>query len=79
LDVLADQVEMHYQRTGRYPGTGTPLGSWLESDFSGKPLDPWGNEWFLQTTSRTFTVGSMGPDGEVQTGADITVERRSGR
>jgi len=79
LDALADQVDIHYQRTGRFPGEVAPWSSWLDSDFSGDPVDPWGNQWYLQPTSRRFTVGSMGPDGEIQTADDLTEERRIGR
>lgn len=78
LDTLADQVDIHYQRTGRFPGEAAPWESWLRSDFSGKPVDPWGNVWYLRPTSRSFTVGSMGPDGERETADDLTVQRRIG-
>ena len=37
------------------------------------------NVYYLESSRRGFTVGSMGPDGERRTADDITVERRFGR
>lgn len=72
LEVMADQLEV---RVGRGEGFPANFEGWLGRSFSGPELDPWGNHYYLQVSRRTFTVGSLGPDGEANTPDDIELER----
>ena len=76
LEALADQLESRMAR-----GQGVPASweGWLRRDFSGPELDPWGNQWFMETGRQGITVGSMGPDGARGTDDDITEQRRQAR
>ena len=76
LEVMADQLDV---RISRGQGLPSSWDGWLRRDFSGVPEDPWGNIYFLESSRRGFTVGSMGPDGVQGTEDDITVEHRQGR
>jgi hypothetical protein len=72
LEAMADQLDV---RLGR--GEGIPPGfeGWLRRDYSGPELDPWGNPWYIESGRRSYTVGTMGPDGEQGTEDDIRVTR----
>ena len=48
---------------------------WLRRDYSSSEFDPWGNMYYLETSRRGYTVGSMGPDGVQGTEDDTRVER----
>lgn len=73
VGVMADQLEV---RLGRGEGLPDRFDGWLRRDYSGSPEDPWGHQYYLQTTRRDYTVGSMGPDGLQGTPDDITVTRK---
>lgn len=72
LRAMADQLDVRLSR-----GEGLPAGfdGWLRRDYSGPELDPWDRPWYLTTGRRTYTVGSMGPDGEQGNADDITETR----
>jgi hypothetical protein len=72
LTAMADQLDV---RLSRGEGIPTVFEGWLRRDYSGPELDPWEHPWFIEVGRREYTVGSMGPDGELGTGDDI-VERR---
>lgn len=72
LEAMADQLDV---RLGRGEGLPTGFEGWLHRDYSGPELDPWERSWYLETGRRTYTVGSMGPDGEHGTDDDIVVTR----
>jgi Type II secretion system (T2SS), protein G len=69
---MADQLDVRLSR-----GEGLPpnFGGWLRRDFSGSETDPWRRPWYLKPGRRSYTVGSMGPDGADGTGDDITETR----
>jgi hypothetical protein len=69
---MADQLDV---RLGRGEGLPGVFDGWLRRDYSGPETDPWENPWFLDAGRRSYTVGSMGPDGEKGTADDITVTR----
>jgi hypothetical protein len=73
LDAMADQLDARLSRAERLPTDN--FGAWLRRDYTGPEVDPWGNAWFLQVGRRDYTVGSMGPDGEVGTPDDLKVSR----
>lgn len=72
LEVMADQLSVRVGRGEDFPNNWE---GWLNRDYSSAPEDPWGNLYYLQTGRRSFTVGSMGPDGQQGTPDDITHER----
>jgi hypothetical protein len=72
LEAMADQLDV---RLGRGEGLPGAFDGWLRRDYSGPEQDPWDNPWFIQQGRRSYTVGSMGPDGEQGTADDITVTR----
>ena len=72
LRAMADQLDV---RLGRGEGLPSGFDGWLRRDYSGPELDPWDRPWYLETGRRTYTVGSMGPDGEQGTADDITETR----
>lgn len=72
LEAMADQLDV---RLGRGEGLPGAFEGWLRRDYSGPELDPWENPWFIEPGRRSYTVGSMGPDGERGTTDDITVTR----
>ncbi len=72
VKTMADQLDV---RLGRAEGFPAVFDGWLRRDYSGDPLDPWDNLYFLDVGRRTYTVGSMGPDG-LQGTADDIVETR---
>lgn len=74
LTAMADQLDVRLGRGEDLPSDNFP--AWLRRDFSGSDFDPWGNSWYIQVGRREYTVGSMGPDGELGTEDDI-IERRS--
>jgi hypothetical protein len=74
LEAMANQLDVRLGRAERLPTDN--FAAWLRRDFTGPEVDPWGNVWFLQAARRSYTVGSMGPDGQQGTGDDI-VETRS--
>lgn len=73
LEVMADQLDV---RLGRAEGLPSNFEGWLRRDYSGSQFDPWDNLYYLESTRRDYTVGSLGPDGEQGTDDDITVTRR---
>ena len=72
LTAMADQLDV---RLGRAEGLPGNFEGWLRRDYTGPELDPWDRPWFLQSGRRSYTVGSMGADGERGTDDDITVTR----
>ena len=72
LKAMADQLDV---RLGRGEGLPGQFEGWLRRDYSGPELDPWDRPWYLQTGRRQYTVGTMGPDGEMGTADDITESR----
>lgn len=72
LEAMADQLDV---RLGRAEGLPQNFEGWLRRDYSGPELDPWDRPWFVQASRRSYTVGSMGPDGQQGTEDDITVTR----
>jgi hypothetical protein len=72
LKAMADQLDVRVSRGEGFPQV---FEGWLRRDYSGPELDPWENQWFLQIGRRDYTVGSMGPDGELGTEDDITESR----
>lgn len=78
LEAMADQLDV---RLGRAEGLPGNFEGWLRRDYSSSEFDPWGNIYYLQTSRRGYTVGSMGPDGVQGTEDDTTVIREypSGR
>jgi hypothetical protein len=73
LDAMADQLDVRVGRGEGFPGV---FEGWLRRDFSGPELDPWDRPWFLQVGRRDYTVGSMGPDGQLGTEDDIVLRRQ---
>jgi len=72
LRVMADQLDVRLGRAERMP---TNFEGWLRRDYSGPETDPWGNSWYLRPGRTSYTVGSMGPDGQQGTDDDITETR----
>lgn len=72
LEAMADQLDVRLSR-----GEALPVGfeGWLRRDYSGPETDPWGNAWYLESGRRSYTVGTMGPDGEQGTEDDLRVSR----
>ncbi len=73
LEVMADQIDVRLSRAEGLPGN---FEGWLRRDYSGVSEDPWDNMYYLASTRRDYTVGSMGPDGVQGTEDDIIVSRR---
>ncbi len=73
LDAMADQLDVRLSRAERLPADN--FAAWVRRDYTGPELDPWGNPWFLQVGRRDYTVGSLGADGQLGTGDDLTVRR----
>ena len=72
LDAMADQLDARLSRGERLP---EGFEGWLRRDYSGSEFDPWDNLYYLSAGRRSYTVGSMGPDGVQGTGDDIVEER----
>jgi hypothetical protein len=72
LEAMADQLDVRLSRGERLP---TGFEGWLRRDYTGPELDPWDNPWYLQAGRRSYTVGSMGPDGARGTPDDIAITR----
>ena len=72
LEAMADQLDVRLQRAEGLPDR---FDGWLRRDYSSSEFDPWGNLYYLQTSRRGYTVGSMGPDGVQGTEDDITESR----
>jgi hypothetical protein len=72
LEAMADQIDV---RLGRGEGLPANFEGWLRRDYSGPELDPWERPWYIESGRRSYTVGSMGPDGEQGTTDDIAVTR----
>lgn len=72
LRAMADQLDV---RLGRGEGLPSGFDGWLRRDYSGPELDPWDRPWYLTTGRGSYTVGSMGPDGQQGTADDITETR----
>jgi len=72
LEAMADQLDV---RLGRGEGLPGAFEGWLRRDYSGPELDPWERPWFIDQGRRSYTVGTMGPDGVKGTADDITVTR----
>ncbi|MSR20173.1 MAG: hypothetical protein EXR91_04235 [Gemmatimonadetes bacterium] len=73
LVAMADQLDVRLSRGERLPVDNFP--AWVHRDYSGPDLDPWDRDWFLQVGRRQYTVGSMGPDGQLGTEDDISESR----
>ena len=73
LRAMGDQLEV---RVGRGEGLPQSFESWLRSYYSGPEVDPWGNPWYLTEGRTSWTVGSMGPDGQRGTADDLTETRQ---
>jgi hypothetical protein len=73
LDAMANQLDVRLSRAERLPAGNFP--AWLRRDYTGPETDPWGNSWFITQARRSYTVGSMGPDGQQGTDDDITETR----
>lgn len=73
LRAMADQIDVRLSRAERLPVQA--FSSWLRRDYTGPETDPWGNTWYIVGGRRSYTVGSMGPDGEQGTDDDITETR----
>ncbi|MEQ1854879.1 MAG: type II secretion system protein GspG [Longimicrobiales bacterium] len=73
LDAMADQLDVRLSRAERLPADN--FAAWVRRDYTGPEVDPWGNPWFLQVGRRDYTVGSLGADGQLGTGDDLTVRR----
>ena len=74
LRVMADQLDARLRRAERLPSEN--FSGWLRRFYTGSETDPWGNEYYLVSSSRDYYVGSRGPDGEQGTEDDITEPRR---
>ena len=72
LTAMANQLEV---RLGRGEGFPVRFDGWLRRDFTSSEFDPWDNLYYLQQGRRSYTVGSMGPDGVQGTDDDIREER----
>jgi hypothetical protein len=72
LEVMADQLDVRLERAEGLPGN---FEGWLRRDFSGSPEDPWGNQYYIVSGRRDYTVGTMGPDGIQGTDDDYFVTR----
>ena len=72
INTMADQLDV---RLGRAEGLPTGFEGWLRRDYSGSEEDPWGNIYCRRVGRRSYTVGSMGADGQQGTEDDITVTR----
>jgi hypothetical protein len=72
LKAMADQLDARLSR-----GEGLPIGfdGWLRRDYTGPETDPWGHSWYIKQGRRSYTVGTMGPDGKQDTGDDMIVTR----
>ena len=70
LDAMTRQLNV---RLGRGQGMPGNFEGWLRRDYTGPEFDPWGNSWFLRMSRRSYTVGTMGPDGQQGTDDDITL------
>lgn len=76
LGAMADELGVRVSRGEGYPSS---FSHWLEKDFTGSPMDPWGNEYYLKQDRGGFLVGSMGPDGVEGNADDIKVVKKLGR
>jgi hypothetical protein len=72
LKSMADQLAVRVNRGEGYPASWS---GWLEMDFSGDPIDLWGNQYYMTNSPDGFTVGSDGPDGIQGTADDLKVTR----
>jgi len=72
LDAMANQLDA---RLGRAEGLPQNFEGWLRRDYTSSPEDPWGNQYYLESGRRNYTVGSMGPDGIQGSDDDTRVTR----
>jgi hypothetical protein len=72
LRAMADELGVRVSRGEGYPADWS---HWLQRDFSGNPMDPWGHEYYLKQDVDGFVVGSMGPDGIRGNADDIKVTK----
>ena len=72
LNVMADQIDVRLERAEGLPGN---FEGWLRRDYSGSPEDPWGRQYYLTSSRREYTVGTMGADGIQGTDDDYVVSR----
>jgi hypothetical protein len=63
LRAMGDQLDVRVQRGERLPNPDA-FDSWLRTYYSGPELDPWGRQWYLTPSRSSYTIGSMGPDGQ---------------
>ena len=73
LDAMANQLDARLGRAERLPSEN--FEAWLRRDYTGPEVDPWSRTWYIQVGRRSYTVGSMGPDGQQGTPDDITETR----
>ena len=73
LDAMANQLDARLGRAERLPAEN--FEAWLRRDYTGPEVDPWDRTWYIQVGRRSYTVGSMGPDGRQGTPDDISVTR----
>lgn len=73
ISFVLDQIAMA-RTEGRPTPTGRSFQEWLKARVKTKNngKDIWGNEYYLTVDGTTFTVGSVGPDGERNSPDDIT-------
>lgn len=72
VNAMADQLDV---RLGRGEGLPERFDGWLRRDYTGSEFDPWDNVYYLQTSRRSYRVGSAGPDGVQGSEDDIFEER----
>lgn len=64
-------------QTGRnFPLDQEAFVDWMGDNYQGvtSTMDPWGTVYSLRLRSRSFSVVSPGPDGELDTGDDVVME-----
>lgn len=72
LEAMADQID---SRLGRGEGLPGNFEGWLRRNYTSSEFDPWDNLYYVRSSRRAYTVGSMGPDGVQGSEDDITVTR----
>lgn len=66
---LAEELAARIHRGEGYPPSWS---GWLQMDYTGNPVDPWGHQYYLKHIPEGFLVGSNGPDGIEGNSDDIT-------
>lgn len=73
LKDVAGELAARIHRGEGYPPSWK---GWLEMDYTGNPVDPWGHEYYMKQTFDGFKVGSNGPDGIRGDSDDITFDQK---